>query len=142
MSAPFTVHRCARCGYAAYPPRIACPRCGGTEWRRRLADAGVVEEVTVRRPVTKHRQLPWGNWIDQAETRLAEVRTDLGPVVICRVGEGVRRGMRVRLEAQASTAIALPGQQVEARPLAPGEGGAAAPEAATGGPLPSAAEAP
>jgi len=119
MSAAFTVEVCSRCGYAAYPPRILCPECSGAEWRRGLADSGVVEEITVRRPVSKHRQLPWGNWLDQSETRLGSVRTDLGPVVVARVPEGAKPGDRVRLHAQASTAIALPGHLVEATPSAP-----------------------
>ena len=46
MSAAFTVEVCSRCGYAAYPPRILCPECSGAEWRRGLADSGVVEEIT------------------------------------------------------------------------------------------------
>lgn len=119
MSAPFTVEACARCGYAAYPPRILCPRCGAAEWRRQLADSGVVEEITVRRPVFKRRQLPQGNWLDQSETHLGSVRTDLGPVVVARVPDDARPGDRVRLHAQASTAIALPGQVAEATPSAP-----------------------
>ena len=117
MSASFTIDVCATCGYAAYPPRILCPGCGGTEWRRRLADTGVIEETTVRRPVFKRRQLPLGNWLDQSETRLGSVRTDLGPVVVARVPESARPGDRVRLQAQASTAIALPGQVAEAEEL-------------------------
>lgn len=114
MSAPFTVAVCEQCGYAAYPPRILCPRCGAAEWRRRLADSGVVEEITVRRPVSKRRQLPDGNWLDQSETRLGSVRTDLGPVIVARVPGDATPGDRVRLRAQASTAIALPGQVAEA----------------------------
>jgi len=117
VSAPFTVALCGRCGHPAYPPRILCPRCGAAEWTRRLADTGVVEEVTVRRPVMKHRQLPWGNWLDQEQTRLGTVRTDLGPLVVCRVPEGVGPGDRVALRAQASTAIATTGRDVEAAPL-------------------------
>jgi uncharacterized OB-fold protein len=119
MSAPFTVDVCERCGYAAYPPRILCPGCGGSKWRRQLAATGVVQETTVRRPVFKRRQLPGGNWLDQSETRLGAVRTDLGPVVIARVPESARPGDRVRLQAHASTAIALPGQVVEALRAAP-----------------------
>jgi uncharacterized protein len=118
MSAPFTIAICTSCGYAAYPPRILCPDCGGTEWRRRLADSGVVEEITVRRPVFKRRQLPYGNWLDQSETRLGAVRTDLGPVVVARIPEDAKPGDRVRLLAQASTAIALPGQVAEAETVA------------------------
>ncbi len=119
MSAAFTVDVCSRCGYAAYPPRILCPACGGAEWRRRRADSGVVEEITVRRPVFKRRQLPWGNWLDQSETWLGSVRTDLGPVVVARVPESVKPGDRVRLHSQASTTIALPGHLAEATSFAP-----------------------
>lgn len=114
MSAPFVVARCDTCGHLAYPPRILCPVCAGSRWGRRLADTGVVEEVTVRRPVAKRRQLPWGNWLDQEETRLASVRTDAGPRVICRVAPGVQVGDRVTLVARGSTAIALAGHDVSA----------------------------
>jgi len=113
MSAPFTVSECAACGYVAYPPRILCPRCASSDWKRRLTDQGVVTEVTVRRPVFKRRQLPWGNWLDQEETRLAVVQSDAGVRIVARVPEGVEVGDRVTLVAQSSTAIALPGQVVE-----------------------------
>lgn len=114
VSAAFTVDACERCGHLLYPPRILCPVCAGSRFERRLADTGVVEEVTTRRPVAKRRQLPWGNWLDQSETRLATVRTDAGPRVVVRVDEGVAKGDPVTLRAQASTVIALPGLEVEA----------------------------
>lgn len=117
MSAPLTVPECRSCGYLAYPPRILCPRCGANEWKRTLAESGVVTEVTVRRPVFKRRQLPWGNWLDQEATRLAAVQADIGVRIISRVPEGVDVGDRVALVAQGSTAIALPGQTVEGLPL-------------------------
>lgn len=117
MSAPLTVAECRTCGYLAYPPRILCPRCGAGEWKRRLAESGVVTEVTVRRPVFKRRQLPWGNWLDQEATRLAAVQSDAGVRIIARVPEGVEIGDRVSLVAQGSTAIALPGQTVEGLPV-------------------------
>ena len=117
MSAPMTVSECRTCGYLAYPPRILCPNCGGSEWRKRLAGSGTVTEVTVRRPVFKRRQLPWGNWLDQEATRLAAVQSDVGPRIIVRVPEGVEAGDRVALVQQGSTAIALPGHEVEAVPL-------------------------
>jgi uncharacterized OB-fold protein len=114
VSAPFTVSVCRVCDHACYPPRILCPNCGASDWGRRLADTGVVEEVTVRRPVFKRRQLPWGNWLDQEETKLGSVKTDLGPRVVVLLPEGAKPGDRVTLAAQASTAIAIPGQVVEA----------------------------
>jgi uncharacterized OB-fold protein len=117
MSAPMTVSECSTCGYLAYPPRILCPRCGGSEWKRRLAGSGVVTEVTVRRPVFKRRQLPWGNWLDQEATRLAAVRSEVGVRIVARVPEGIEVGDRVALVQQGSTAIALPGHEVEAVPL-------------------------
>lgn len=114
MSAPFTVAKCRACGYLAYPERIICPSCGAADWGKALADTGVVEQLTVRRPVLKRRQLPWGDWLDQSETRLASVRTDAGPRVVARVAAGVVPGDRVSLSASGSTAIAVPGQVVDA----------------------------
>jgi uncharacterized OB-fold protein len=124
MSAPFVVPACRACGHLAYPPRILCPECGAGDWTRTLADSGIVTEVTVRRPVFKRRQLPWGNWLDQEAVRLAAVHVEVGERsvrVIARVPEGVETGDRVTLVAQASTAIALPGQVVEAAPAGPGD---------------------
>ncbi len=65
--------------------------------------------------------------------RLASVHVDVGERsvrIISRVPEGVETGDRVTLVAQASTAIALPGQVVEAAPdgAAPARPAAAAPE--------------
>lgn len=116
MSAPFVVDECAACGHLLYPPRILCPVCASSRFRRHLADTGIAEEVTTRRPVFKRRQLPWGNWLDQSETHLASIKTDAGPRVIARVPPDLRPGDRVILRAQASTAIALPGRDVEALP--------------------------
>jgi uncharacterized OB-fold protein len=118
MSAAFTVSCCKVCGHLAYPPRILCPECGANDWTRTLADEGIVTEVTVRRPVAKRRQLPWGNWLDQEAVRLAAVHVEVGERsvrIVARVPEGVETGDRVTLQAQASTAIALPGQVVEAQ---------------------------
>ncbi|HEY4281356.1 MAG TPA: zinc ribbon domain-containing protein [Conexibacter sp.] len=117
MSAPFTVPKCGICGHLAYPPRILCPECGGNAWTRTLADSGVVTEVTVRRPVSKRRQLPMGNWLDQEAVRLAAVHVAVGERsvrVIARVPDGVEAGDRVTLTTEASTAIAVPGHVVEA----------------------------
>lgn len=120
MSSHFTVAKCRSCGYLAYPPRLICPTCGSIEFRKQILEQGTVEEVTVRRPVTKRRQLPWGNWLDQHATRLASIKSDLGPRVVALVPEDVGVGDRVTLRSQASTAIALPGQVVEGQPLLPG----------------------
>lgn len=106
MVVPFTVDVCTRCGYAAHPPRIVCPRCGADDWRRQLAD-GVVGETTAR-PVTRCRRLTSGEGLGDGETHLASIRTDLGAVVIARVPEGVRRGDRVRLQTEAGTVVARP----------------------------------
>jgi uncharacterized OB-fold protein len=117
MSAPFTVSECRQCGYVAYPPRILCPSCAANDWKRRLTPTGIVTEITVRRPVFKRRQLPWGNWLDQEATRLASVRTEPGVKIVARVPEGVEVGDEVHLFSQASTAIALPGQVVDGVPV-------------------------
>ncbi len=126
MSAPFAVTECVDCGYVAYPPRILCPVCASSRWKRRLTENGIVTELTVRRPVAKRRQLPSGNWLDQEETRLAAIQSDAGVRVIARIAPGVEIGDRVRLRQEASTAIALPGQVVSAD-LADGSADEAAP---------------
>jgi len=58
---------CTACGHAVFPPRVLCPHCSGREWEARETD-GVVEQLTER-----------------DRTRIASVRTQLGPVVIARV---------------------------------------------------------
>lgn len=121
MSAPFTVPKCRSCGHLAYPPRILCPECGGSDWTRTLAEHGVVTEVTTRRPVFKRRQLPWGNWLDQEAVRLGAVQTDVGVRIVARLPQEAEVGDRVTLTAQASTAIAIPGQVIDAR-TAPASG--------------------
>ncbi|HEY8584732.1 MAG TPA: zinc ribbon domain-containing protein [Capillimicrobium sp.] len=127
MSAPFAVSECRECGYVAYPPRILCPRCASSSWKRRLTENGIVTEVTTRRPVAKRRQLPSGNWLDQDATRLAAVQSDAGVRIIARVSEDVEVGDRVRLVSQASTVIALPGHVVEAQRLDPSGAGSDVP---------------
>jgi uncharacterized protein len=103
MSAPMTISECVSCGYLAYPPRILCPNCGGSEWKRRPAGSGVVTEVTVRRPV-----------FDEEPTPLAAVRTEDGVRIVARVPEGTEVGDRVELVQEGTIAIALPGDDAQA----------------------------
>jgi uncharacterized OB-fold protein len=83
----FAAHLCARCGYAAHPPRLLCPRCAAAQWRVADAAGGTVEEVTA---------------VDG--TPLAAVRTDLGPRVIARAAPGLRPGDRVKLSVDDDAA--------------------------------------
>lgn len=92
MTEPFTVAACEPNGHAVHPPRPVCPHCGAIRWRRVPADGGVLEELTARRAIAEPRRLPEGEWIDQSEALLGRVRTDAGPVVICRVVRGPAPG--------------------------------------------------
>jgi uncharacterized OB-fold protein len=103
MSAPMTISECVTCGYLAYPPRILCPNCGGSEWKRRLAGSGVVTEVTVRRPVFNEEAMP-----------LAAVRSEDGVRIVARVPEGTEVGDRVELVQEGSIAIARPDHHAQA----------------------------
>lgn len=42
----FRVPACAACGHPAWPPRLACARCGAAEWTEVDAATGTVLEVT------------------------------------------------------------------------------------------------
>lgn len=86
----FTLPVCSACGDAVFPPRALCPHCGGRDWATAEAATGTVEEVTER-----------------DGTRIASVRTDLGPVVIARAPSGVERGAVVELDADVGMPVAV-----------------------------------
>lgn len=86
MSFPLPV--CTSCGHAVFPPRVMCPSCGGRRWRTEHVDHGVLEEVTERDSV-----------------RIGSVRTDLGPVVVARLGEHANPGDRIRLDADGGVPV-------------------------------------
>jgi uncharacterized OB-fold protein len=83
----FSVPVCNACGRAVFPPRVLCPACNGREWTAQET-GGVVEEVTER-----------------DGTRIASVRTDLGPVVIARLEADVPRGSSVALDADGGVPV-------------------------------------
>jgi uncharacterized OB-fold protein len=82
---------CAACGAAAFPPRALCPRCGSREWSLEDVASGVVEGVTER-----------------DGTRIAEVRTPLGPLVIVRLAGESAPGQHVALGLDGSAPVASP----------------------------------
>jgi uncharacterized OB-fold protein len=86
---------CTACGRAAFPPRLACPRCHESEWHLEAALVGTIEHVTAvrRSAVLADDELPvW----------LALVRTDLGPQVIARLDGAASAGQRVELAADGN----------------------------------------
>jgi uncharacterized OB-fold protein len=85
----FTLPVCSACGDAVFPPRALCPRCGGRTWTTAEAATGTVEELTER-----------------DGTRIASIRTDLGPVVIARVKSKVERGSVVELDSDGGVPVA------------------------------------
>ncbi len=86
----FTIPMCSACGGAVFPPRALCPRCGGRAWTTAEAATGTVEELTER-----------------DGTRIASVRTDLGPVVIARAASEAERGGVVELGGDDGVPIIL-----------------------------------
>jgi SAM-dependent methyltransferase len=88
----FNVNVCARCGCAVHPPLLLCPRCASPDWRAETAAAGTVEELT-----------------EADGTRLASVRTDLGPRVIARAAPDLQPGDRVALSRAGGVAVARRG---------------------------------
>ncbi len=89
MSFPIPI--CAACGIAVFPPRALCPSCGGRFWVEGETNRGLAEQVTER-----------------AGVRIASVRTDLGPLVVARVAEGIAPGDSVLLEADGGVPVGRP----------------------------------
>lgn len=95
-----TVHVCSACGHAVFPGRVLCPRCGSADWRDELVRRGTLLATTqTRKRVIVHRLL---------ETRIAEVRTDAGPVVIARLLGEADPGTAVTLANRAGGIVAEP----------------------------------
>jgi hypothetical protein len=83
------LQRCDACSLAVFPPRLACPICGGRRWREEHTDGGVAEQVTVVRHALGH---------DGGDPHgLASVLTDAGPLVIAGTDPGLSPGSRVEL---------------------------------------------
>ncbi len=89
MSLPVPV--CSACGAASFPPRALCPRCASSEWKEESVASGIVEEVTER-----------------DGTRIAVVRTPLGPLVVVRLAADARGGDAVSLGMIGSVPTAFP----------------------------------
>ena len=98
----FRVPACANCGHAIWPPRLACPICGATEWTEVPATTGTLIDVT---------EAPGydGTPIRLGTIRLAVLAADPsgkrnsrregeGPPVIAAVDPGARPGDEVDLE--------------------------------------------
>ena len=86
-----TVPVCTACGAAVFPPRALCPRCGAREWRAEPVESGVIVGVTER-----------------DGTRIAAVRTPLGPVVVVRLLAHAHAGDGVALSMIRSVPTASP----------------------------------
>lgn len=76
----FSLTACANCGHPVFPPRALCPVCGRGDWTSLEATEGRAEAVTIADGVA-----------------IAEIKTDVGPVVVARVTAVVSVGDRVRL---------------------------------------------
>jgi uncharacterized OB-fold protein len=94
------IHACARCGHEVFPPRLLCSRCGASEWRRREASEGVLEESTVL------RRAPGVPALDPVH--LGSVRMGGAVVVVARVESGVEEGAPVRLQYRDGIPVAQP----------------------------------
>jgi uncharacterized OB-fold protein len=98
VSEPFVVAVCSRCGYAAFPERLLCPRCGGERWKRRQAAEGVVDSRTrIHRAPRRDFNPP---------VVLALVRVPGGPLVVARLEDevAIRGAVALALEAGAPVA--------------------------------------
>ena len=98
MSEPFVVSFCSRCGYAAFPERLLCPRCGGERWKRRETGEGVVDARTrIHRAPRRDFNPP---------VVLALVRVPGGPLVVSRLEDEVAPGAAVALALDAGAPVA------------------------------------
>jgi uncharacterized OB-fold protein len=88
----FAIPVCTACGAAAFPPRVLCPRCGGRQWREEHVTGGAVVRTTTR-----------------DATRIASVRTPLGPLLVVRLLGAAAPGDRVVLDDDGDVPVATPG---------------------------------
>jgi uncharacterized OB-fold protein len=94
-----TVWECAGCRRIVFPRRLLCPDCGSAAWRRRRAESGRVEEVTLVRRAPGRTLL--------APVRLGSVRLEVGPLVVARLEPAASAGMRVRLREDNGVPVAV-----------------------------------
>lgn len=71
---------CVACSEAVFPPRLLCPGCGGSVFRRVEVERGTLLRSTQTRGV-----------------RIGEVGSELGPLVIARLEEALEDGAEVSL---------------------------------------------
>lgn len=108
MNRPFTVFRCAGCRRAAYPRRLACARCGGSDWTEIEASTGEVTEITARMHRTfEERRDAIGDWDAREAVHLASVRLDAGPIVTARTAADVAPRQRVSLISSSGAPVAI-----------------------------------
>ena len=93
MSRGFAYRVCRTCGFAVFPPRLLCPKCGGASWERRLATDGVLEDATTL------WRAPGG--VPGGPIRLGTVRLDAGPALVVRLHSDAAPRVRVALETVA-----------------------------------------
>lgn len=96
MNQPLVLAVCAGCGYAAFPQRLLCPRCGGRRWHSRAAREGFIEATTtLRRGPGRDYDPP---------VALALVRLADGPLVVARLERDAPSGDAVALALDSSGA--------------------------------------
>jgi uncharacterized OB-fold protein len=90
------LQRCTSCGHVQYPPRELCGAClaDTLEWRVTAAERGEVLAHTV----LHHSHEP--AFAAMLPLRIALVRLDAGPTVVCFLAEGCTAGMHVSVTAQ------------------------------------------
>ncbi|MEI2384443.1 SDR family NAD(P)-dependent oxidoreductase [Breoghania sp. JC706] len=91
----FELQCCKACGAWMYPARDACPRCLSVDlaWKPAPDGGEVIAETTIRTTVDLYfrQRTPW---------RVAMVRLDCGPSVVCHLHGDVEVPGRVRMTAQ------------------------------------------
>jgi uncharacterized OB-fold protein len=95
---PLAAAECVRCGHVVFPRLLLCPRCAGSEWRRRVLEAGTVEQATAI------RRMPGAD--PAAPVPVGSVRGDAGPIVVARLEPGIGPGESVVLGEEGGAPLA------------------------------------
>jgi uncharacterized OB-fold protein len=89
MSEGFGVWRCVQCEARLFPARLLCPHCHGATFAPERVYEGVIEEIsTIRHMIGQ---------TDWQPRRIANVRTDDGPMLTVGLVDGSEPGARIEI---------------------------------------------
>jgi uncharacterized OB-fold protein len=89
MTPGLPLSKCNGCGAVYFPARLICMKCSGTSWGEAVAAEGTVEQMTTVRHAAGRA--------DWQPKFIANVRTDMGPMINVGLEAPVPDGTRVTL---------------------------------------------